>query len=277
VPSYHTTTLPLSPARSPYTNGRRNDITSTGLDILDAREALTGHAKAKLDDKVIRTQQSLVALAEDFQKQDELPINMPYKVNKPGWSGGVRSHDKTKKRLLTVAEMAVKAADKAEKAQGREQRQQQSRQIAAPTTVEGELIWVDPITPLIVAPQPVSTCAPPPPPSSTSAPAPAPLLTHPTIPVPTPAPAFTPAPAPAPPTSSKSENSPRLGEKKEEEERRGSIYTSSFPELNEEADHQLLPSTAPAAIPSGRPKRQRAVTDYKALHNTGVKRGGKRQ
>jgi hypothetical protein len=42
---------------------------------------------------------------------------MPDKVNKPGWAKGIKSHNKTKKRLLIGAEYAVKAADKAEQAQ----------------------------------------------------------------------------------------------------------------------------------------------------------------
>jgi hypothetical protein len=69
---------------------------------------------------------------------------------------------------------------------------------------------------------------------------------------------------------------PLLEEEREEEEKRGNIYTSSFPDLTVEDPYKLPPLNAPTAISSKRLKRQRAVTDYKALYNTGVKRGGKR-
>jgi hypothetical protein len=70
---------------------------------------------------------------------------------------------------------------------------------------------------------------------------------------------------------------PLLEEEREEKEKRGNIYTFLFPDLTVENPYKLLPLTAPAVISSRRLKRQRAVTDYKALYNTGVKREGKRQ
>jgi hypothetical protein len=116
APLYFTTTLPLSPSRHPYANGRRNDITSTSLEILDARETLADHAKAQFDDTVIRAHHGLMTLVEDMREYAQLPINMPQKVNQSGWARGAKSHEKTTKRLLTGAEAAVKDADKAEQA-----------------------------------------------------------------------------------------------------------------------------------------------------------------
>jgi hypothetical protein len=71
-----------------------------------------------------------------------------------------------------------------------------------------------------------------------------------------------------------------LGRKKEEEEKKeeiGFLYSFSHPPQAEVDPCRLPPSTAPAAIPSGRPKRQRAISDYKALYTIGIRRGGYRQ
>jgi hypothetical protein len=67
-----------------------------------------------------------------------------------------------------------------------------------------------------------------------------------------------------------------LEEEREEKEKRDNIYTFLFPNLTVESPYKLLSLTAPAVILSERLKRQRAITDYKALYNTEVKRGGKR-
>jgi len=171
------------------------------------------------------------------------------------------------KRLLISAEYATKAADKAEQAQ----RQQRGQAIAL-LTKEGETIWLDPITPLVYSKQHPLGPLSPPLPYQAPLPTPRPRQTPPPSQAPPPPPQ---APLPPPPPPDQEEEE----EEKEEEqgETRGSTHTSSFPELLIEDPYRPPPSTAPAAVPSGRPKRQRGITDYKALHNTGAKRGGCRR
>ena len=119
---------------------------------MTAAENLTGYNRIQYENEVLRTNQGLLRLAQSYNEQEEITIQMPDKVNKPGWARGFKSHDKTTKRLMTGAEAATKDADKAEKAQRRQQPVQQVQ----PTTEQGELIWLDPLTPLVNAP-PVSS------------------------------------------------------------------------------------------------------------------------
>lgn len=99
------------------------DIARTGLQIMDAAEQLSDYNRIPYEAEVIRTQQSLLQLAEGIQQAANLPVRMPNKVNKAGWAKGTTSHTRITKRLLTDAEYAIKAADKAEQAQ-RQQRGQ---------------------------------------------------------------------------------------------------------------------------------------------------------
>jgi hypothetical protein len=286
APSYHTPADLIAPGQNVYLNPRRMVITSTGLEIMTAAESLTGYNRIQYENQVLKAHQNLLSIAHSYSEQGEIAVRMPDRVNKPGWARGIKSHDRTTKRLMTGAEAATRAADKAEETQ----RRQQDPSTAQPTTVDGQLIGLDPLTPLIgvgttvrsstpsvPASMPVRGPLPPPPPSPPpSRPPPPPLSPR------APAPPSPPAPATshsyenwgaAPPSPMRSLGA--LGEENEEEENDG-LYTLSPPPLAEADPYQLPPSTAPAAIPSGRPKRRRAVSDYKALHNAGLKRGDRR-
>jgi hypothetical protein len=95
------TTLSTGPSDHRYTDGWRYDITNTDLHILNARDALTGLARAQFDDTIICTQQSLLALAEDIQEQKNLPASMPERARKPGWA---RAASKANNQLTAGAE-----------------------------------------------------------------------------------------------------------------------------------------------------------------------------
>jgi hypothetical protein len=227
---------------------------------MNVAENLTGYDRVRYEREVLRAQQGLLKLAEGINEQSEITVRMPDKVKKSGWARTAKGHDKTTKRLLTGAEVAVKDADKAEEAQQRQQRQQQQQQQQQQLkTAEGEYIWIDPITPLVgdriavrsrpssaaapaaspaaapaaspeaapaaasAAPPTPPLLAPPPPPSAAAIPAPAPVLPPP------------PPPTPPPPRSPvKSENSPLSGEsplRKKRRKRKTASYIDSHRRL----------------------------------------------
>jgi hypothetical protein len=98
-----------------YTSQRLNNITATGLQVLTARESLTGLAKARFDSQLIKTNNALLEFAGQVASDDLLPTRLPDKINKPKWAKPKKTHDKASKRLMTGAEAAEQAADKAER------------------------------------------------------------------------------------------------------------------------------------------------------------------
>ena len=131
APSYHTFTLPISPpqpsqaTQNPYLSPRRNEITTLGLQVLKAREGLTGYARTRYDTATTNAQQGLVEYAQELQ-EDDLHTRMPDIVKKSGWNRQFKSHDKTKKRLMTGAEAAEHDANHREQATAQEARLQSS-------------------------------------------------------------------------------------------------------------------------------------------------------
>jgi hypothetical protein len=121
VPSYRTFALPISPPRdpqsrpsNPYISPRRNEITGLGLQILEARESLTGYARTRYDSAATNTQLGLVDFAHKLQN-DDLNTRLPDIVKNPGWNRQFKSHDKVNKRLMTGAEASERDAEQRDK------------------------------------------------------------------------------------------------------------------------------------------------------------------
>jgi len=130
VPLYRTFALPISPPRNtssqlqnPYLSPSKNRITGLGLQILEAREGLTGYARTRYDRAATNAQQGLVKFAQELE-EDDLNTRMPDIVKKPGWNRQFKSHDKVNKRLQTGAEAAERDANSREEAAAREAREQ---------------------------------------------------------------------------------------------------------------------------------------------------------
>ena len=129
APIYHTFTLPISPPRppqatqNPYLSPHRNEITTLGLQVLEARDNLTGYARIRYDTAATNAQQGLVQYAQELQ-EDDLYTRMPDIVKKSGWNRQFKSHDKTQKRLMIGVEAAERDANYREQAAAREARLQ---------------------------------------------------------------------------------------------------------------------------------------------------------
>jgi hypothetical protein len=87
----------------------------TGLQVLTARDTLTGLAKARFDNQLLKTNKALLEFADQVAQDDLLPTRLPDKVKKPKWAKPRKPHDKASARAFTGAEAAELAADKAEK------------------------------------------------------------------------------------------------------------------------------------------------------------------
>jgi hypothetical protein len=101
----------------------RNQIIGLGLQVLEARESLTGYAHTRYDTAATNTQQGLVEYAQEL-RDDDLHTRMPDIVKKSGWNRQFKSHDKTQKRSMTGAEAAEHDATRREQAMAREARLQ---------------------------------------------------------------------------------------------------------------------------------------------------------
>ena len=97
-----------------YTSQHQNDMTATGLQVLTARDSLTGLAKARFDNQLIKTNKALLEFAEQVANDDLLPTRLPDKANKPKWAKPRKSYGKASARSHTGTEAAEIIADKAE-------------------------------------------------------------------------------------------------------------------------------------------------------------------
>ena len=105
TPTYRTFALSMSPSqhsvssiRNPYISPNRNQITGLGLQVLEAREDLTGYACTRYDRAATNAQQGLVEFAQEL-KEDDLNTRMPDIVKRSGWNRQFKSHDKAKPPL----------------------------------------------------------------------------------------------------------------------------------------------------------------------------------
>lgn len=123
IPLYRTFTLPISPLQPsgpcfehPYLSPQRNKITGLGLQVLGARDSLTGYARTRYDLAATNAQQGLLEFAQDL-RHDDLHTRMPDIVKRSGWNQQFKSHNKVNKRLITGAEAAERDANKREQAE----------------------------------------------------------------------------------------------------------------------------------------------------------------
>ena len=251
APIYQTTTLPMSPPRNsntanPYLSPTRNEMTVLGLQVLNARNSLTGYARQRYENVAAQAQRGLVEFAQELD-QDDLHIRMPDVVQKSSWRRQLKSHDKAKKRLMTGAEIAEKDANKREQEADRQARLRQREAQALTYDLE-------PFSRHNAPPPPLETITfgPLPPFSTYEALSNAPIT------------ALT-----APDTLALAFSLKSFKDKEEEEE-------EEEEEKEEQAVDEALippPSTAPAALSISRAGRKRAPT-MKALEaETAPKRG----
>lgn len=64
---------------------RTNEITSGSMEVLVAIDELTGLARARMDGLIARSNAELLAYAEEFKQDEELPTTLPQKIKKPTW------------------------------------------------------------------------------------------------------------------------------------------------------------------------------------------------
>src|SRR2546423_14964990 len=99
----------------PHTSQCLNDLTATGLQILTVREGLTGLAKARFENQLMKTNKALLDFAKQVAEDDLLPTRLPDKVKKPKWAKPRKTHGKASARANTGAEAAEITANRAEK------------------------------------------------------------------------------------------------------------------------------------------------------------------
>jgi hypothetical protein len=81
---------------------------------MTVREGLTGLAKARFENQLIKTNKALLDFAEQVAEDDLLPTRLPDKVKKPKWAKPRKTHGKASARAYTWAEAAEIAANRAE-------------------------------------------------------------------------------------------------------------------------------------------------------------------
>ena len=101
---------------APHISQRLNDITATGLQVLTARDGLSGLARARFDNQLVKTNKALLEFAGQVAKDDLLPTRLPDKVQKAKWLKPIKAHDRASRRSATGAEAAEQRANKAERA-----------------------------------------------------------------------------------------------------------------------------------------------------------------
>ena len=63
-----------------------SDVTASGLQVLRARDNLTGLAKARFESQLVKTNNALLQFAGQVAEDDLLPTRLPDKVKKPKWA-----------------------------------------------------------------------------------------------------------------------------------------------------------------------------------------------
>ena len=89
---------------------------------MTARDGLTGLAKARFDNQLIKTNKALLEFAGQVAKDNLLPTHLPDKVKKPKWAKPRKTHGNASARSYTgaeAAELAVNQEEKSSKAAGK--------------------------------------------------------------------------------------------------------------------------------------------------------------
>ena len=89
-------------------------MTSLGLQVIQARDQLTGYARQRYETVNAQAQRGLIQFAQELG-EDDLHVQMPDAVKRSGWRRQFKDHDKVKKRLMTGAEAAERDANQREK------------------------------------------------------------------------------------------------------------------------------------------------------------------
>ncbi|ERF69261.1 hypothetical protein EPUS_03965 [Endocarpon pusillum Z07020] len=156
--SGETAELPLSPPRNttiqnPFLSPIRTQITGLDLEVIEARDNLTGYARQRYENAATQAQRGLIEFAQELGN-DDLHVRMPDTVKRSSWGRQFKTHDRVNKRLMTGPEAAERDANNKEQAAAREARQEASIALAASLS----------------GPIPLAGPSPPPPPPPSTAP-----------------------------------------------------------------------------------------------------------
>ncbi len=99
-------------------------MTGLGLQVIKARDNLTGYARQRYENAATRAQRGLIEFAQELDA-DDLHVRMPDIVKKAGWNRQKKSHDRANKRLMTGTEAAERDANNREQVAAREARQRE--------------------------------------------------------------------------------------------------------------------------------------------------------
>jgi hypothetical protein len=94
-------------------------MTSLGLQVIQARDQLKGHACQRYKTVNAQAQRGFIKLAQELG-EDDLHVHMPDAVKRSGWRRQFKDHDKIKMRLMTGAEGAERNVNQREKAANKE-------------------------------------------------------------------------------------------------------------------------------------------------------------
>ena len=68
---------------------------------MTARDTLTGLAKVRFDNQLLKTNKALLEFADQVAQDDVLPTHLPDKVKKPKWAKPRKPHSRASARAFT--------------------------------------------------------------------------------------------------------------------------------------------------------------------------------
>jgi hypothetical protein len=94
-------------------------MTGLGLQVIQARDQLTGYARQRYETVNAQAQRGLIEFAQELGK-DDIHVQMPDAVKRSGWRRQFKDHDRVKKRLMTGTDATERDANQREKAADKE-------------------------------------------------------------------------------------------------------------------------------------------------------------